>query len=32
MAAPDPIDRLLAAEPSPLYLVVGDPVLDEPEA
>lgn len=32
MAAADPIDRLLAAEPSPLYLVVGDPVLAEPAA
>jgi hypothetical protein len=28
----DPIDRLLAAAPSPLYLVVGDPVLAEPAA
>ncbi|HEV8629397.1 MAG TPA: hypothetical protein VGV61_03700 [Thermoanaerobaculia bacterium] len=28
----DPVDRLLAAPPSPLYLVVGDPVLGEPTA
>jgi hypothetical protein len=28
----DPVDTLLAAAPSPLYLVVGDPVLAEPAA
>jgi len=28
----DPIDRLLAAPPAPLYLLVGDPVLAEPAA
>src|SRR3954451_16781362 len=30
--AADPIDALLAATSSPLYLVVGDPVLAEPAA
>ncbi|HEV8240418.1 MAG TPA: hypothetical protein VGS57_13695 [Thermoanaerobaculia bacterium] len=30
--AADPVDRLLAAEPSPLYLLVGDAVLGEPAA
>jgi DNA polymerase III delta subunit len=30
--AADPVDRLLAAEPSPLYLLVGDAVLAEPAA
>jgi DNA polymerase III delta subunit len=30
--AADPVDRLLAAEPSPLYLLVGDLVLAEPAA
>src|SRR5688572_11877510 len=30
--AADPVDRLLAAPPSPLYLLVGDQVLAEPAA